>query len=908
MSIPFRYDGRAYEGRPGDTLAAALLRAGVRVLGRSFKYHRPRGLWGAWVEEPNILLDVVVDGLRLPNCRATTTPLQAGMEAFSVNAVPDAARDRLAGIDRFARFLPAGFYYKTFLWPHWHRYEPAIRRMAGLGRLDAKQGWTPMADQRHAACDLLVVGAGPAGLTAARAAAEAGFEVVLADDRDRPGGAALDAGDSLDGQPPGDWADAQIAAFEAAGGRTLRRTTVFGAYDHGLFLLAEARDLPTPPRLWRLRARRTVLASGAIERPLTFPDNDRPGILSAHAALAYWHRFGALAGREIVLASTGATDVAGARLEAAGATVTPVAVGDGAAAIAGVDWRDGALRAVLLEDGRRLSCDTLLVSGGWTPAVHLHSQTGGKLDWRDDLQAFVPRADRPGLIAIGAAAGQYDADRAREDALRAARGERPAPAPASSRRAAWPRLGLKGRQWVDFQNDVTVKDVELAHRESFQSVEHLKRYTTLGMANDQGKTSNMAGLAAMAALRGEAIPELGTTTFRPPYDPVPLTTLAGARRGDRFAPLKRLPLEAQHRAAGAHFREYGGWLRPAWYGPVAEEVRTARQAVALFDGSPLGKIEVIGPDAARFLDFIYYQTVSTLAPGRARYGFMLTEGGKLFDDGVLLRLAPDRFVVSCSSSHVEAVATLLNVWRQDQFDPARVHIHDTTPRWATLTVTGPDSRRLLERLDLGVDLSDAALPHMAVAEREGMRIARVSFTGDRSYEISVPAGAAAGLWQRLRDAGAAFGLGLLGSEGLLTLRLEKGLIVVGKDSDGTTLPHDLGVAGPRDRKAGEYVGKRSLFTEEAIRPGRRMLVGLACEGEPLPVGGHVVAPGGGASQGYVTSAAYSPTLDRPVALGLVAGGAERIGEAVEIYHLGARRPARIAPACAFDPKWERLHA
>lgn len=915
MNIPFRFDGHPYEGRPGDTLAAALLRSGPRILGRSFKYHRPRGLWGAWVEEPNILLDVLVEGVRLPNCRATTTPLTPGLEAFSVNAAPDAARDRLAIIDRFARFLPAGFYYKTFLWPTWHAYEPRIRALAGLGRLDPDQGWaTPPAEQRHAGCDLLVIGAGPAGLTAARAAAEAGLEVVLADDREAPGGSLIDTGATVDGQPPAVWAAAQKAAFEAAGGRILARTTVIGAYDHGLALLAEARPLPTPPRLWRLRAARTILATGAMERPLTFPDNDRPGILSAHAALAYLHRHGVLAGRAIVLATT-QDDAAGIAepLRAAGAEVQPVTIGEDAAWIAGIDWSGGAVQAVRLADGRRLAGDTLLVSGGWTPRVHLHSQTGGKLDWRDDLQAFVPRPDRPSIIAIGAAAGQYDPDRARQDALVAARGDRPAPREAGRPvRAAWPRLEAKGRQWVDFQNDVTVKDVVLAHRENFRSVEHLKRYTTLGMANDQGKTSNMAGLAVMAGLEGAAIPDLGTTTFRPPYDPVSLQTLAGRRRGDLFAPVKRLALEPQHRAAGAHLRAYGGWLRPAWYGDrdaIAREVRIARERAALFDGSPLGKIEVIGPDAERFLDFIYYNTVATLKPGRARYGFMLTEGGKVFDDGVLFRLAEDRFVVSCSSSHVEAVATALTIWRQDQFDPARVHIHDTTPHWTTLTVTGPTSKRVLEALDLPFDLDDAALPHMAVAEADGLRLARVSFTGDRSYELSLPARRAEAFWSRIRAAGADVGLGLLGSEALLVMRQEKGLIIVGKDTDGTTLPQDLGLAGPRARKQGDYVGKRSLFTEEATRPGRRQLVGLDCDGSaPLPVGGHIVAQAERASQGYVTSACFSPTLNRPIALGLVRDGAGRMGETVEVYHLGARRPARIAPLCAFDPSWERLHA
>jgi sarcosine oxidase subunit alpha len=489
--------------------------------------------------------------------------------------------------------------------------------------------------------------------------------------------------------------------------------------------------------------------------------------------------------------------------------------------------------------------------------------------------------------------------------------------------AAWPMPGSKGRIWIDYQNDVTAKDVELAARENFVSVEHLKRYTTLGMATDQGKTSNLPGLALMAAITGRTVPEVGTTTYRPPFTPVPMASFTGARVGELLAPVRRLPLENVHRASGAVFQEYGGWLRPAHYGGSAnadsamqDEARRARQSVALFDGSTLGKIEVIGPKAAEFVDFIYYNTMSTLKPGRCRYGFMLSENGVVFDDGVLVRLDEHRFVVSCSSSHVASVHGRMEEWRQDRFGRSAVYIHNATADMATLTVSGPNARKLLETLDLGLSLDDADLPHMAIGDGsyagDEVRIARVSFTGDRSYEISIRADRAEPLWAHLRQAGQAYDAVIIGLEALMILRAEKGFIVIGKDTDGTTLPHDLGSEAPRAKRQTDYVGRRSLFTEEASRGDRMQLVGLAVPpGEvPLPTGAHGIRriDGGLRSQGFVTSSYQSPTLGRPVALALIERGGARHGESIEIQHLGKVRTATIAAPCAFDPAGERLHA
>ncbi|HEV7253648.1 MAG TPA: 2Fe-2S iron-sulfur cluster-binding protein [Mesorhizobium sp.] len=935
--IPFRFDGKSYFGREGDTLASALLANGVSVVGRSFKYHRPRGVFGSWAEEPNALFDVTAEGRTTPNARGTTEFLRPGMDFRAVNAWPSAEHDRKGALDRLHRFLPAGFYYKTFLWPDWARFEGRIRAMAGLGRLDPDHA--PPADVAHrdAACDLLVVGAGPAGLAAAMAGLRAGKRVTLVDDRPMPGGSLLWRPAIVDGMPGPQWAGGAVAWLRENGARVLLGTTAFGIYDHNLAALWERRG-KEPDRLWRLRAGKIVVAAGAIDRPLVFPDNDRPGVMLAEAALAFLRQHEVLVGDRIVVATNNDRAFAtAAALAKAGAAVTVADLRQkGPPAPQGVSLR----RGVTLEGvvgGRRvegvtlggetIEADALLVSGGLTPSVHLFCQKGGKLAWDESLLAFLPREPIPGMVVAGAANGRFALSDALAEGHRAGFGTGDGPRAHSDDETygiqpAWPLENAKGRQWIDFQNDVTLKDVALAARENFRSVEHLKRYTTLGMATDQGKTSNLNGLAAMAALTGRSIPETGTTTYRPPVVPVPFTAIAGRRRGEFFNPARRLVLENEHRALGARFREYGGWLRPAWYDgddgeqAIQREARAARDGVAIFDGSPLGKIEVMGPQAGALLDFNSYNTISTLKPGRIRYGFMLTESGVVYDDGVTAKLGDDHYIVSCSSGHVPGVVLRLEEWRQDPFDPANVFVHNMTAQWATLTLTGPQSRRVAEKLGLeNLDLGDAALPHMALKRGtwrgSPARVARVSFTGDRSYEISVPSARAAELFAAMQEAGKAFGALAMGSEALLLLRAEKGFLIAGKDTDGTTMPHDLGQAGPRDKRNGEYAGRRSLFMEEARRPDRRQFVGLASLDErPLPTGAHGVERAGGKprSVGYVTSSYWSPTLSRPVALGLIERGFSRLGEEIEIFHLGQSLRARIAPVCAFDPEGKRLDA
>jgi sarcosine oxidase subunit alpha len=924
--VAFTFDGQPLSGFAGDTLASALLAGGPRILGRSFKYHRPRGLWGMGGEEPNAILDVTCNGKTTPNVRATTETLRDGMALQSVNAAPDAARDRFRLLDLAQRFLPAGFYYKTFMALGWMRWEPLIREMAGLGKLDAMHHPPADTPSMTADCDLLVIGAGPAGLAAAAAAARRGRQVWLVDEALALGGSLRWRGGEIDGAPWPDFVAATCNAVTAAGGRIMPNTVLWGAFDHGFYAAWQRRE-DQPDVHWRIRAQEVILAAGAIERPLWFAKNDLPGIMSCEAALHHLALYGAIAGRRIVIGCAGDAPYAvGAALVKAGCQVTLVdarqetpPAPDGMRIIRGAQIsRAHGHREVgaVTVDGRYLDCDTVLVSGGYTPSVHLHCQAGGKLDFDNASDSLIPRPGTSQIRTVGAANGMFGLASALAQGHAAGGGADPAPGAADPGWALTPMrpdLGIKGRVWIDPQNDVTLKDVRIAAQEGYRSVEHLKRYTTLGMATDQGRIANFAGLAVMAVLTDQTIPETGTTTYRPPFTPVPLSVIGGMRRGEAFSPPKRLALEAQHRTHGAKFREYGGWLRPAYYGKheataQQDEARTAREIAGLYDASPLGKIEVIGPGAADLLDFCGYLRMSTLKPGRARYGFMLSETGVVHDDGVVLRLAEDHFVVSASSSHVASVQLILEEARQDRFDPTRVFLHDVTAHWATLTVSGPLAHPILE--DAGFPIPD--MPHMSVVETRWndipLRIARVSFTGDASWELSVPARHGRELHAALDSAGTARGACWIGLEALMLLRAEKGYILIGKDTDGVTMPHDLGWGGPRAKRQDEYLGRRALFTPEANRNDRRQLVGLETSGVPLPSGAHILATcDTRRSLGFVTSSYHSPTLDRPIALAMIDGGRDLMGQEVTVFNLGETRLAQVTDACAYDPKGERLH-
>ena len=943
--LSFTWDGRALTGYRGDTLASALLANGVAIVGRSFKLHRPRGIYAAGPEEPNAVVDLEWDGRHDPSARATLVELAEGMRVKGANAWPNVGRDLLSLLDCMHGFLPAGFYYKTFIAPRWHTYEPIIRALAGIGR--ARSDADPLHyEARQAHCDILIVGGGVAGLAAARAAAASGLRIILAEQNPDWGGSTLWREGTVDGRNAADWVAATVTELGGLNNvRLMPRTTAFGSYDHNTFGLLERRAAAPEgwarDRAWQVKAGRVVLATGAIERPLVFPDNDRPGVMSADAVLRYIRQYGVLPGKKAVVLTNNdsALEVADA-LRAAGAEVVLADIRDGRA-ILGVRGTRG-VKAVALgapdatstRGARWIEADLVAVSGGWSPAVHLYSQSGGKLRYDAGDAAFVPTMIREGQhLADGGdwASALASGHRAGIEAA-AALGKTvtlappaPAPAPGKPVKPAWRTHIAGARQWVDLQNDVTVDDIELATRENYVSVEHLKRYTTLGMAHDQGKTSNINGLALLAEFTDRPIEAVGTTTFRPPYTPTSIGALVGMRHGPQFAPRRQLPIHEQHAAMGARFREYGGWMRPAFYpGPGESEAETllreqiaAREAAGLFDASSLGKIEVYGPDAARFLDLIYMNEIGTLKPGRVRYCLLLRETGIVFDDGVVARLDANRFLLSPSSSHTEAVLAMLELWHQTEYPGLAVRFHDITHGWATFSVSGPKSRAVVEALGTDIRLDDGSLAHMSLARGhicgiEG-RIARVSFTGERGYELSLPASYGNALWSRLREVGRKFGIVPFGVETLSALRAEKGYVMIGADTDGATLPADLGMGGYGARKTVDFVGRRSLTTPEALRPDRRQLVGLLAQSPDLilPVGAHAFAreDGQARSLGWVTSSAMSAALGRSIALGMIERGAElaKAGAGIEIFDQGHSMRARVCPPCFLDPQGERLH-
>lgn len=969
--IQFTFNNHEYAGYAGDTLASALMANGVRLVARSFKYHRPRGLVAAGAEEANAIVQLEAGNRTEPDLKATQIELYEGLRAASVNAWPSLDFDLGAVNQLAARFIPAAFYYKTFMWPNWHLFEPAIRKAAGLGAAPTEPD-PDSYDKKAADCDILIVGGGPAGLAALRALAPGSARVILCDDKSEAGGSLLHRPSEIDGRHSDEWIREIVAQARDTGARVLTRMTAFGYYDHNLVGLIEERPGESPRKiLWKVRAKRVILATGAFERPIVFPDNDRPGIMLADSVCQYAGRFGAIAGKRAVVATNNDTAYRAA-LDARAAGIELRAIVDSretvatplaeAARAAGIEVLTGrvptgttggrSLKAVVLHhhacDGRidaasrlQLEADLLMVSGGWSPAVHLFSQSGGKLRFDEASQAFVPLRSVQAEISAGSANGVYPLGEVlrsgHEAALASAEaiglsGNGPPPPeaqgdPAPTIAPLWhvdARAVSRGKSWIDFQNDVTMTDLGIAAAENFRAVEHLKRYTTMGMALDQGKTSNVNAIGIMSGLIDKPIPEIGTTKFRPPFNPMTIAAFAGRRRGRHYNPARRVPTHDLALAAGAKLEDYGGWERPAYFSrggesehaAVAREVLAVRSDVGLFDASPLGKIEVTGPDAGEFLNRVYVNRMKTLKEGRCRYGLMLSEYGIVFDDGILSRFDDGVWLVGTTSGHAGAVAQMLDEWLQCEWLDLDVLVENVTSQWAVMTIAGPKSRELLEALDCDIDVSAAAFPHMSARSGtlEGVptRIARVSFTGELGYEISVPWGYGAALWSRLIEAGEHLGITPFGVESLMVMRTEKGFLHVGSDTDGATLPQDIGFGAIMEKKPEDFIGRRSAMRSDGQRADRLQLVGLEVSdgGPALPMGMHLVGrglDGKRSSQGYVTSSYESPTLGRPVALGLVAGGRERFGEDIEGYDLGKSRRMRIVPPGGYDPTGERIN-
>ncbi len=955
-STGFRFDGRHLRGFRGDTLASALLGAGQSLIGRSYKYHRPRGILASGVEEPNALVGLGQGGRFEPNQRATTTALMPGMVATSQNAWPSVEIDIGTINEALWRFFPAGFYYKTFKQPRaaWLRlFEPVIRHAAGLGR-PPRQPDPDRYEQAYGFAEVVVVGGGIAGLAAARDAAQDGGRVLV-----------LEQSPHWGGRTPVDHAEgeARVAALldELRGlpNVTLRRNTqATGLYDHGYLLARESLAEHDPnaglprQRLWRIRAGRVILASGAHERPLAFAGNDRPGVMLASAVRDYIVNWAVAPGRRIAVVTANddayrtalaALDaglevaaVIDARAEARGALPdavrargVEVLTGTGIARVRGRRLVEGVDLCAQTGAGAvtgRLDCDCVAMSGGWSPVVHLWGHTGGRLAWdeaggffRPDPERAPTGADgRPNVAATGAAAGDL--------AVAALTGA----APEARAAAVWlmpSRAGRKARfkMWLDYQNDVKVSDVELAAQEGFQSVEHAKRYTTLGMATDQGKTSNINGLAVLSEALSQPLAATGTTTFRPPYTPLTFGAIAGEARGPLFQPLRRTPMHGWHEARGAAWEPVGLWRRPLAYPRGGEtvadathrEVLAVRHAVGLLDASTLGKILVQGPDAGRFLDMIYTGAMSSLPVGTCRYGLICNDNGFLIDDGVVARLGEDAWLCHTTTGGAERIHGHMEDWLQCEWPGWRVYTANLTEQFAQIAVAGPRARALLESLG-GMDLSPEALPFMAWAEGSlgghPVRVFRISFSGELSFELATPAGNGRALWEALLAAGAGQGVTPYGTEAMHVLRAEKGYIIIGEETDGTVIPQDLGLGWAISKKKPDYIGKRAQERSFLARADRWRLVGLeSLDGRLLPDGAHAIAEGVNENgqrntQGRVTSSYASPTLGRPVALGLVAYGPARMGEVLEFPMPGETAiRARIVSPVFYDPEGARLH-
>ena len=976
-TLSFAFDGRRLEGHPGDTLASALLANGQRLVGRSFKYHRPRGIFSMGVEEPNALVGVGRGARHEPNVRATVAELYRGLVATSQNRRGSLRHDLMAVNDLAAPLLAAGFYYKTFMWPKafWEKvYEPAIRASAGLGRLSGQ----PDPDaygKGFLFADVLVIGAGPAGLAAALAAGRAGARTILCDEDFLPGGRLNAETHAVDGVAGHAWAANAIAELRALDNvRVMTRTSVFGAYDHGTYgALERVTDhLPPDPArgavrqiLWRVRATRTVLAAGATERHVAFPDNDRPGVMLAGAVRGYLNRFGVAPGRRVSLFTSDddgwrtAIDLAAAGVEVVAvvdARDVPPPVDAGAlggarlvrgGAVVGTRGRH-ALTAIRLGSGLEIPTDCLAVSGGWNPNVHLSCHQRGRPAWRDDIAAFVPGGALPaGMDVAGAADGELSLGAALGSGHRAAvralefldgllpgdAGDAPVaddepsgveaywqvPARATGPLRAW------SRAWIDFQNDVTTKDVALSVQEGFRASEHVKRYTTLGMATDQGKTSNVLGLGVLAEATGRTVPETGTTIFRPPWTPVPIAAFAGASRGAAFRPTRLTPSHAWAAERGATFVETGAWLRAQWFArdgertwreTVDREVRAVRSGVGVCDVTTLGKIDVQGADAGAFLDRAYANTFSTLAVGRVRYGLMLREDGFAMDDGTAARLDEHRYVVTTTTANAGSVFRHLEFCRQCLWPELDVHLVSTTDAWAQYAVAGPRARDLVALAADELDVSDEEFPFMACAETTvcggtPARLFRISFSGELAYELAVPARFGDALMRFLMAAGEPLGVTPYGTEALGVMRVEKGH-AAGNELNGQTTARDLGLGRMvSDRK--DCVGNALSRRPGLVDPARPRLVGFVPVDPTarLRAGAHFVAPGAAVTtandEGWMSSVAFSPTLGHSIGLGFLARGAERAGEIVRACDplRGEEHEVRVVSPHFVDPDGTR---
>lgn len=988
QALSFTFNGQTYQGYAGDSLAAALLANGVDIVGRSFKYSRPRGIVAAGAEEPNAVLQIgSTEAAQIPNVRATQQALYSGLVANSTNGWPSVNTDLMGILGKVGGgMMPPGFYYKTFMYPQnlWMTYEKYIRKAAGLGRSPTEVD-PDIYDQLNQHCDVLVVGAGPAGLAAALAAGRSGARVILADEQEEFGGSLLDTRETLDGKPAADWVAQAIAELQAMPEVTLLpRATVNGYHDHN-FLTIHQRLTDhlgeTAPmgqarqRMHRVRAKRVVLASGAHERPLVYANNDVPGNMLAGAVSTYVRRYGVAPGQELVLSTNndyayrvvldwldaGRKVVAvadarsnprGAWVEEARARGVRILTGSAVVEARGSKRVTGARICAIdakahkvTSPGEVLDCDLIVSSGGYSPVVHLASHLGGRPEWREDILGFVPgpgngiqqRIDAGavnGVFALGdvlANGFEAGAKAAAEAGYKAVSGS----LPQAEARQEEPMLALfqvphdkstarAPKQFVDLQNDVTAAGIELATREGFESVEHVKRYTALGFGTDQGKLGNINGLAIAARSMGISIVQMGTTMFRPNYTPVTFGAVAGRHCGELFDAKRYTAMQAWHLKNGAEFEDVGQWKRP-WYFPkngedlhaaVARESLAVRNSVGILDASTLGKIDIQGPDAREFLNRVYTNVWTKLDVGKARYGLMCKEDGMVFDDGVTACLADNHFVMTTTTGGAARVLEWLEIYHQTEWPELKVYFTSVTDHWATMTLSGPNSRKLLAKVT-DIDLDKDAFPFMSW--KEGLvggvpaRVFRISFTGELSYEVNVQADYALGVWEQIIEAGKEFDLTPYGTETMHVLRAEKGFIIVGQDTDASVTPDDLNMGWCVGRtKPFSWIGKRGMNRADCLREDRKQLVGLkpVNPNQVLPEGAQLVFDPKQSIPmqmvGHVTSSYMSAAMGHSFAMAVVKGGLKRMGERVFAPLAdGSVIEAEICSSVFYDPKGDR---